>query len=210
MYFLKNIEGKRIAFTELKCLFEFLEKEVVGKSKRFHINSLKRELIRLLGDDFSSSIKRLGVGFEDTRNKNVSVSKLPYVEGWSYWLATNNKYIVLDSFGRVVPCELIVERYEQRHCKLHKRKHPKRSCSSLQGTKWFKNWSKRYNALYSDAPVSRCDLLAISSKDEFDAEVPLRSSHQLSVKSRNIQYETRYRDTQRNWKTQSKKSKQWM
>ncbi|MFS1427354.1 hypothetical protein LMH73_009355 [Vibrio splendidus] len=212
MYFLKDIQGKRIAFPTLKELFVFLEAEV---SQRFNgyrlcqVSQYKYSIPRMIGDGFLSKIVKLGFGYEDNRNANIYHPENPFEKEW---LASENKYIVLDGFGRVMAKELILERYCQRYDALYECNYRYNSHvnNSAPGTKFLKNWSKRYTQRYQNKPVCRAEMYAITSKDEFDLDYPIRTSRESTLKSLNVEYDTAvYRDGLRSWKDQSKKNKQW-
>lgn len=208
MYFLKDIQGKRIAFPTLKELFVFLEAEA-GQRFSHRACNYSYHIARVIGENFTSKITQYGVDYEDTRNENCFIKENPFEK---QWLATTNKYVVLDAFGRVVSRTFILERYDVRFKALHERNYRYSSHvnSSPAGTKYRKNWSKRYREHYRGYSVCRTELHAITSKDEFDLMAPVRLSRKSDLKARNLQYDTaNFRDDIRSWKNQSKKNKQW-
>lgn len=210
MYFLKDIQGERVAFPTLKSVFVFLEQEAGKRFGKSQVNYYEYFISNVIGESFQSQISKFGIGYEDTRNKNFYLQENPFEK---QWLSSRNKYVVLDAFGRVVAKKLILERYGNRFSAIHERNY--RYCShvnaSVSGNKFQKNWSKRLNQRYKGISVCRVENQAMTSKDEFDLEVPIRMSRKATLKAMNLQYDTSvYRDNIRSWKSQSKKKKQWM
>ncbi|MDK9790040.1 hypothetical protein [Vibrio sp. D431a] len=220
--YLKSIDGTKKRFDSLKDLFVYLENKppYYGRYNRCY------SVHTLIGDSFTSSAKPIGSGFEDTRNQVCSFSirkSLGYDCGKSYvrsdvWLATGNKYIVLDDKGRVISKELVLARYQQRWDALVRTKGLARRIGTgisttvpTTGYKFDKNSRKRLRKLYRATSFNGNEARAFDSRDEYDMTFPPRAKRRDIVKClwmRDYDYYNE-RFVSKSWK-QSKKRRQWM
>lgn len=236
MYYLKCIDGSKSKFNSLNEIFEKLEAEFpnrycYSRYGRYCYSLLKTENC-IVGETFAPRISLIGHFHEYKLNQAVQISdkndifarsKYPG-QPWSYtkhgnepylWLSCVNKYIVLDAFNRVISVEYIVERYKQRYKALHERKGNGRYWVSnrpngvRRGYKRDRNHQKRLNAHYKPCTLSN-ELKAITSRDEFDLQCPLRTARKTTAQALNRYGECRWDSIIRCWKDQSKKRKQWM
>ncbi|WP_425263065.1 hypothetical protein [Vibrio owensii] len=230
MYYLTTADGKRTRFESLTSIFVFLEKEALSAWRYAAFSNIQYTVLRKLGESFEPKARTVGQGHEYTRNSNVYLfGKYDSLRGsrlsgkyWSrdhlvdgeqcVWLATDNKFIVLDGFGRVVSLKLLHERYEQRYKELHERNSRWSNVNdSKRGTKRAKNWHKRWRRMYQETRCGGDELKFMTSQDEFDKEFKIRGSRAHTIKALNEQYnEYGYEPYLRSWKDQSKKRKQWM
>lgn len=230
MYYLTTVDNKRTRFETLTALFVFLEKKALSRWKYAAYTNIQYTLLNWLGESFDSRARTIGQGHEDTRNPECFIyGKYSSLEGgrlsgryWSrdhlvdgeqcIWIASDNKYIVLDAFGRVISKKLLTERYEQRYKDLHERNSRWSNVNdSWRGTKRAKNWDKRWRRMYQETRCGGDELKFMTSQDEFDKQVKIRGSRAHTLKALNLQYdEYCYEPYLRSWKDQSKKRKQWM
>lgn len=228
MYYLKSIDGSKTRFDSLKAIFEKLEKE----SKNTYCYPLLKSDNCIVGESFEPRISLVNHWYEYKHNKAVQIfhkddlvgfrnyPRHPYYPAGSketgmLWLSCTNKYIVLDSFGRVVSLDYIIECYKQRYKAIHELKRngrywtAKRPNGVVNGYKSWKNQYKRLNAHYKPTFLST-ELKVATSRDEYDLMYPLRTARKDVAKALNNYGECRYDDLIRSWKNQSKKRKQWM
>ena len=217
MYYLKDIEGNRKAFSSMKDIFIFIEEEVLTDHRRKFSHSkltlinLENIILRMVGDNFNSRLMDLNTGYQDKRNTECYIHNFSYFEE-NRWLATFNKYIIVDVAGRTLSSDTFKARYSHRFLDVHYT--TSRWCGQVHftqsGNKNSKRWNQRLNRLYADQSLCKDELLAMTSRDEFDIAHPIRKSRQSVLRSLNLQHDSNFVEDYRSWKTQSKKSKQWM
>lgn len=221
MYYLKTIDGERTRFNSLTDIFEFLENEIRKCGWRWkprfcnsaHRHSYSYYVPRLIADSFVSTKRsgspRLRVdGCIDTRNKGVGLFK-------NFWggepqLVCDNKYIVLDAFGRIVSSKWVIDCYCDRFAALWAvkyayngyRPYPSGVTSGYKGINW--------KAQLKFSHFCRRERTVMDNRGRHHDEPNIRGARRESIKSLMPEYDEWYRNPIRSWKSQGKKRKQWM
>lgn len=217
MYYLKDVLGSKIRLESKTELFNFYEKWSLRKTR---LSTLANVNLRgnfdtlFLDKGFFSKAKEEDItytpffrGVEDKRNDNARLFSRSYfsLTGRELKLLMNNQFVLTDGKGRIIDPKSIKSDYESRT--LSKGYYGKADSSPTQKM-GNKSSSTRYRRCEYRTP--KLCKMAISKERDADDTPKIRSKVSSKAKKLNdLDYET-FRNMDRSWKSQSKKTKQWM
>ena len=226
MYYLKSVCGNKIRFESVRDIFAFFD----NWCKESYFSPSPWSFRRFIGNSFFSKVEEISPFFqqknrlEDLRNPACHIfnsDEYRYDKELRSFVLTglktkvlvvSNKFICLDCHGRVMDSDDLYLRFLQSY-RDRKDGDYGLQCGrnlSLGGFKSSRHRKKVLNLAYSGNNVSKRRLVEINPVDEWDKSFPVRSSICHQTKQQNDWNNDSWRDFSRSWKSQSKKSKQWM
>ena len=217
MYYLKDVLGSKIRLESKTELFNFYEKWLLSKTR---LSTLANLNLRgnfdtlFLGKGFFSKAKEEDLrytpffrGVEDKRNDNARLSSRSYFlsTGRKLSLLMFNQFVLTDCKGRIIDPISIKADYERRA--LSKGYYGKADSSPVQKMGSKSSSTKFRRCEYRTPKLCK---MAISKERDTNDIPKIRSKVSSKAKKLNdLDYET-FRNIDKSWKSQSKKTKQWM
>lgn len=217
MYYLKDVLGTKTRFESKKELFDFYENWLIKNlyaSTLSNLNLLGNFDTLFLGKGFHSKAKEGSNkyipflrGAEDKRNENANLFSSGYffATDRNLKLVTKNYFVLTDDKGRVIDPKAIKDDYE---CRVFAKGHYSKNDSSPRARSGAKSHSTRYRGCeYRKPKLCKEALSGDFGKNE---NPKIRSKTSRVARMLNEWEYDVIRNNSKNWKSQSKKTKQWM